>query len=124
MRILEDLNFTIKEKIKIEEKFEEVHATNRKLEEKIKRMKEEKNKMEEEKSMMEEEKNKMKEMKMTMELQLADIVDVYEKKMEKEMKKYKQHAIEKEMHLHYALGAIAILVIIIFATYGISLCTR
>ena len=43
-------------------------------------MKEEKNKMEEEMSMMEEEKNKMKEMKMTMELQLADIVDVYEKR--------------------------------------------
>ena len=80
MCILEDLNFTIEEKTKIEEKFEEVHATNRKLEEKIKRMKEEKNKMEEEMSMMEEEKNKMKEMKMTMELQVADIVDVYEKK--------------------------------------------
>ena len=122
MRILEDLNFTIKEKTKIEEKFEEVHATNRKLEEKIKRMKEEKNKMEEEKSMMEEENIKMKEMKMTMELQLADIIDVYEKKMEKEMKKmkkYKQHVIEKEMHLHYTLGAITILVIIIFAMYSI-----
>ena len=32
MRILEDLNFTIKEKTKIEEKFEQVHDTNRKLE--------------------------------------------------------------------------------------------
>ena len=61
MRILEDLNFTIKEKIKIEEKFEEVHATNRKLEEKIKRMKEEKKKMEEEKKKIEEEKKRIEE---------------------------------------------------------------
>ena len=65
--------------------------------------------------------------KMNMELHLVDIVDDYKIKTDASQtkkKKIKKHVIEKEMHLHYALGAIAILVIIIFAMYGISLCTR
>ena len=49
-----------------------------------------------------------------------DIVDAYQKNMDAcrtKMKNFKQHAIKKEIHLHYALGAIAILVIIIFSMY-------
>ena len=44
MHILPDLNFTIEEKREIEEKFEEVHGTNRNLVEKIKKLEEEKKK--------------------------------------------------------------------------------
>ena len=41
MLILEDLNFTIEEKKKIEDKLEEVQRTNRKLEEKLMKVQEE-----------------------------------------------------------------------------------
>ena len=96
MRILEDLQFTTEEKRKIEQKFEEVHDTNRKLEEKIKKMEQEKkNKIEEDKKRMEEE-------KMKMELHLTDVVDDYKTKTDTtqtKLKKIKKDAIEKEMHL-------------------------
>ena len=46
---MNDLNFTIDEKTKIEQKFKAVHDTNQKLEEKIKKMEDEKNQIEEEK---------------------------------------------------------------------------
>ena len=113
MRILQDLDFTIEERRKFEEKLEEVQDTNRKLEEKMKKVEEENKKIQQE--------------KMSMELHLADVVDDYKCKTDAtrtKMKKIKKCVVEKEMHLHYALGAIVILVIIIVDMYAIYLCTR
>ena len=130
MRILDDFNFIIEEKTKHEQKFDEVHGANRKLEEKIKRMESEKNKMKEDNDKLEQKKNKILEKKI-IELHHAEIVDDYEIKMKKmimelnalrtKMKKVKTHAMKKDMHLYYALVAIAILIIIIFSIYVTSL---
>ena len=40
------------------------------------------------------------------------------------MNKIKRYAIENEMRLHFALGAIVILVVIIIVMYGLSICTN
>ena len=113
MLILEDLNFTIKEKEKIEHHLEEVQRANRKLEEKLIKV--------------EEEKMILQYKKMTNELKLADVDDKYKRKKEKCLtisKNFKKYVVKKEMHLNYALGAIVILVINIIAMYAISSCTR
>ena len=120
MLILEDLNFTIKDKKKIEDKLDEVQRINWKLEEKLMKVQEENKKIEQEKMILEAK-------KMTMELQLADVADKYKCKTDENrtrMKNMKKYVIEKDMHLNYALGAIVILIIIIIAMYAISSCTR
>ena len=83
--------------------------------------------IQEEKIRIEKEKKRIEEEKMNMELHLTDIIDDYKIKMDAswtKMNKIEKHAIEKEMHLHYAFGAIVNLVIIIVAIYFISLSTR
>ena len=107
MLILEDLNFTIKEKEKIEHNLEEVQRANRKLEEKLIKV--------EEKKMI------LQDKKMANELKLADVDDKYKCKKEKCLtmsKNFKKYVVKKEMHLNYAFGAIVILVIIIIAMYA------
>ena len=90
--------------------------------------------MKEDNNKLEQEKYKIQEKKMIMELNHADIVDDYEIKMKKmtmemnalrtKMKKFKTHAINKDMHLHYALRVLAILVTIIFPMYASYLFNR
>ena len=103
MVILEDLNFTIEEK-KIKEKLEASIETNWKMEQAMKKLEEEK-RIEEEKKILEQSKMKTDATRM-------------------KMKKIKRHAIEREMHLRYAFGAIVILFVTIVAMYGLSMCTR
>ena len=110
MLILEDLNFTIKEKEKIEYHLKEVQSANQKFEELIK---------------IEEEKMILQDKKMTNELKLADVDDKYKRKKEKCLimpKNFKKYVVKKKMHLNYALGGIVILVIIIIAMYASASC--
>ena len=117
MLILEDLNFTIEEKEKIEHKLEEVQRANQMLKEKLIKVEEENKKIEEEKMILQDK-------KMTNELKVADVADKYKHKKEKCLtmsKNFKKYVAKKEMHFNYALGAI---VIIIIATYASCSCTR